>query len=59
MLAAATGASAQEEGGGFTKIFTIGSLPMNMRAEGYYNVARPDSEPKWTVGVTIRFLLPK
>ncbi len=46
-------------GGGFGKIFTIGKQPMNMRAEGYYNVARPDSGPKWTVGFTIQFLFPK
>ncbi|MBT8119896.1 MAG: transporter [Gammaproteobacteria bacterium] len=46
-------------GGGIGKIFKIGSQPMNMRAEAYYNVIHPDGAPEWTIGGTIQFLFPK
>lgn len=46
-------------GGGAGKIFTIGSQPMNVRAEAYYNAVRPRSAPEWTVGFTVQFLFPK
>ncbi|MGF1561961.1 MAG: neuromedin U [Geminicoccaceae bacterium] len=46
-------------GGGAGKLFQIGNQPMNMRAEAYYNVLRPDAGPEWTIGFTIQFLFPK
>jgi hypothetical protein len=46
-------------GGGFGKLFKIGKQPMNVRAEAYYNVVRPDAGPEWTIGGTIQFLFPK
>lgn len=46
-------------GGGIGKIFKVGSQPMNIRAEAYYNVIHPDGAPEWTIGGTIQFLFPK
>ena len=46
-------------GGGVGKIFKIGQQAMNARVESYYNVARPDSGPEWTIGGTIQFLFPR
>jgi len=46
-------------GGGVGKLFTIGSQAINMRAEAYYNVEKPDSAPDWQWGFTVQFLFPK
>lgn len=46
-------------GGGAGKIFELGGQPMNIRAESYYNVVRPDAAPDWTIGFTVQFLFPK
>jgi hypothetical protein len=46
-------------GGGVGRVTKFGNQPVNLRAEGYYNVERPDSAPKWTVGFTVQFLFPK
>jgi len=46
-------------GGGFGKLFKIGNQAMNARAEAYYNVKRPETAPKWTVGFTVQWLFPK
>jgi hypothetical protein len=46
-------------GGGVGKIFKLGEQPINVRAESYYNVERPNGAPDWTIGFTIQFLFPK
>lgn len=46
-------------GGGAGKIFSLGSQPMNVRAEAYYNAVRPSAAPEWTIGFTVQFLFPK
>ncbi|WP_372683741.1 hypothetical protein [Desulfosarcina sp.] len=46
-------------GGGFGKLLKIGSQAINVRAEAYYNVEKPDSAPDWQWGFTIQFLFPK
>ena len=46
-------------GGGFGRLFKVGEQAMNARTEAYYNVVRPDSGPKWTIGFTIQWLFPK
>ena len=46
-------------GGGVGKLMKIGNQPVNIRAEAYYNVVRPDLGPKWQWGFTVQFLFPK
>jgi len=46
-------------GGGVGKLLKVGEQAMNIRAEAYYNVERPDSAPEWTVGFTVQLLFPK
>lgn len=46
-------------GGGVGKLTKWGNQPVNLRAEAYYNVERPSSAPKWSVGFTVQFLFPK
>ena len=46
-------------GGGFGKLFTIGSQPINSRLEAYYNVEKPDGGPDWQMVFTFQFLFPK
>ena len=46
-------------GGGIGKIFKIGKLPFNANLGAYYNVARPDIGPDWTIRAQIALLLPK
>jgi len=45
-------------GGGVGKLFTIGSQAINVKAEVYSNVVKPDSAPDWQWGFTVRFLFP-
>lgn len=46
-------------GGGAGKLFNIGSQAMNVRAEAYYNVERPDAAPEWQWGFTVQLLFPR
>ena len=47
-------------GGGFGKIFRIGSLPpMNAQVQGFYNAARPGPVGRWNLRVQLQFLFPK
>lgn len=46
-------------GGGVGKITKWGNQPVNIRAEAYYNVERPETAPKWSVGFTVQLLFPK
>ena len=46
-------------GGGVGRLMKIGNQPVNIRAETYYNVVRPDLAPRWQWGFTVQFLFPK
>ena len=46
-------------GGGFGKMFEIGSQKMNTKIEAYYNVERPDGAPDWSLSWTLQFLFPR
>ncbi len=46
-------------GGGFGKMFEIGSQKMNTKLEAYYNVERPDGAPDWSFSWTLQFLFPR
>lgn len=44
---------------GIGKIFKIGKLPFNGQVAAFYNVARPETGPNWSVRAQIVLLLPK
>lgn len=44
---------------GVGKIFKIGKLPFNGQISSFYNVARPDIGPKWSIRAQLTLLLPK
>ena len=44
---------------GAGKIFKIGKLPFNGQVAAFYNVARPEIGPNWSVRAQIALLLPK
>jgi len=46
-------------GGGAGRLVWFGGLPVNLSLQGYYNVARPDAGPEWSVRFSLQFLLPK
>ena len=46
-------------GGGFGKMFEIGSQKMNTKLEAYYNVEKPDGAPDWSFAWTLQFLFPR
>jgi len=46
-------------GGGFGKMFEIGSQKMNTKLEAYYNVEKPDGAPDWSFSWTLQFLFPR
>ena len=46
-------------GGGFGKMFSIGSQKMNTKLEAYYNVEKPDGAPEWALNWTLQFLFPR
>ena len=47
-------------GGGFGKIFRIGSLPpMNASIQGFYNVSKPGFASHWNLRAQLQLLFPK
>ncbi len=47
-------------GGGFGKIFRVGSLPpMNAQIQGFYNAAKPDISGRWSMRVQLQLMFPK
>lgn len=46
-------------GGGAGKVFKIGKLPINLNAQIYYNVVKPDGVGDWQSRIQIQFLFPK
>ena len=45
-------------GGGIGRIMRIGSQPVNMQLQGFYNVVRPDAVGEWTIRFQIQLLFP-
>ena len=46
-------------GGGFGKMFEIGSQKMNTKLEAYYNLDKPNGAPDWYFSWTLQFLFPR
>ena len=46
-------------GGGFGKIFTIGSQPLNAQMQAFANVVKPDNGADWSMRLQLQFLFPK
>ena len=46
-------------GGGFGKIFRIGTQPINAQLQGFYNVEHPQFGPEWIMRFQLQFLFPK
>ena len=46
-------------GGGVGKIFKIGKQAMNAQMQAFYNAAKPDNGPDWTLRLQLQFLFPK
>jgi hypothetical protein len=46
-------------GGGGGKILRIGKLPVNISAQAYYNVEKPDFVGDWSARLQVQFLFPK
>ena len=46
-------------GGGFGRVFKIGSQPVNMQLAAYYNVAKPTGAADWQIRAQVQFLFPK
>ena len=46
-------------GGGFGRLVSLGSQPMQLMLQGFYNVAKPDGAPNWALRFTIQALFPK
>ncbi len=46
-------------GGGFGKIFRIGSQPMNFSTQAFYHAESPEFGPDWSLRVQLQFLFPR
>jgi len=46
-------------GGGAGKVFKIGKLPINLNAQMYYNVVKPDGIGDWQSRIQLQLLFPK
>lgn len=46
-------------GGGFGKIFKIGSQPLNAQVQAFANVVKPDNGANWSMRLQLQFLFPK
>ena len=46
-------------GGGFGKIFKIGSQPLNAQVQAFANVVKPDNGADWSLRLQLQFLFPK
>jgi hypothetical protein len=48
-------------GGGFGRLIRIHKLPVNLQAQAFYNVVKPDDAPTadWTLRLQVQFLFPK
>ena len=48
-------------GGGGGRLMRFGKLPVNLQAQAFYNVVKPDEAPTadWTLRLQVQFLFPK
>lgn len=48
-------------GGGFGRLTRFGELPVNVQAQAFYNVVKPEDAPAadWTLRLQVQFLFPK
>lgn len=46
-------------GAGIGKVFKIGKQPININAQGYYNVVKPDYWGAWQMRLQVQLLFPK
>jgi len=46
-------------GGGAGRLIRINKVPVNFSLQGFYNVARPDAGPDWSIRFQIQLLLPQ
>lgn len=46
-------------GAGMGKVFKIGKLPVNINAQAFYNVVKPDGVGEWQSRIQLQFLFPK
>lgn len=48
-------------GGGLGRLIRIGKLPVNLQAQAFYNVVKPDDDATadWTLRLQVQFLFPK
>jgi hypothetical protein len=48
-------------GGGIGRLIRIHKLPVNLQAQAFYNVVKPDDDPTadWTLRLQVQFLFPK
>lgn len=44
---------------GMGTVFKIGKLPVNLNAQTFYNVDRPDGVGEWQSRIQLQFLFPK
>lgn len=45
-------------GGGFGRVFPIGTQPVNMSLQGYWNAIRPEGAADWTLRAQVTLLFP-
>jgi hypothetical protein len=45
-------------GGGFGRVFPIGTQPVNLSLQGYWNAVRPEGAAEWTLRGQLTFLFP-
>lgn len=46
-------------GGGFGRVFRIGSQPVNAQAQVFYNIEKPDIVGDWGLRLQLQFMFPK
>jgi hypothetical protein len=46
-------------GGGVGRIFTVAKQPVNLSAQAYYNLVRPDEGSDWSLRLALTLLFPK
>jgi len=45
-------------GGGIGKVFRLGKLPINAQTQAFYNAAKPDYGPDWSIRLQVQLLFP-
>ena len=46
-------------GGGAGRIFRVGSQPMNVSLQAYYNVAKPEVVGDWSTRIQVQWMFPR